>query len=292
MPVNKSSKVILSKISLSEPRKFGQNGVQIVFLNYDGQNPLLVQTPKVNVLWDAKYYSDSETNGKYAVQFSMPNIDSDKDMASFHNKMQEIDNMIIDNAYENRSAWFKGGGKLSRDTIETLYTPMVKLSTDPETGEPDGKYPPKFQYKIVKKDNIHECSVYSKDKVEFNIDDKDGENYMNLEEILTKGSSMNIILKCNGVWIINNKFGCTWRAEQVMVTTKLSNSLKGCAFLPDDDDEVCDTVDTPPENVIDDTDSDNDSDNGSDNDSESDDEPVPEPEPEPVKKKVRRVKKA
>lgn len=287
MPVIKASSVNLSKLSLSDPRKFGQNGVQIVFANYDGQNPLHVQTPKVDVLWDAKYYADSETKGKYAVQFSMPNIDSDKEMGSFHSKMNEMDNMIIDSAFENRVAWFKGGAKLSRDTIETLYTPMVKLSTDSDTGEPDGKFPPKFQFKIVKKDNKHECSVYNSSRVEYNIDDEDADNYVNLEDVLTKGSTMNIILKCNGVWIINNKFGCTWRAEQVMVTTKPSNSLSGCAFIKDDDDEVSsDVVDS---GVVD---SDTPVQVDSDNDS-SEEEPAPAPEPAAPKKKVRRaVKKA
>ena len=48
---------------------------------------------------------------------------------------------------------------------------------------------------------------------------------------------MNIILKCSMVWLINNKFGVTWYAEQIMVTEKVSNSLgNGCAFIDDDDE--------------------------------------------------------
>ena len=101
---------------------------------------------------------------------------------------------------------------------------------------------------------------------------------------------MNVILKCSMVWLINNKFGVTWYAEQVKVTEKVSTSLgKACAFIDDDDDEVVnDVVDDVVNDVV------NDADNG---DLDSDDETPtevqePEPEPEPKKKVVRRVKKA
>jgi len=284
MPVVKAQNVNLSKITLSDPRKFGQNGVQIVFVNYDGQNPLYIQSPKVDILWDAKYFPDNETGGKYNVQFSLPNVDSDT--GSFLNKMNELDEHIIDVAYENRATWFKNGKKLSRETIETLYTPLIKVSTDPDTGEPNGKYPPSFKFKIVKKENKHECSVYDSKRSEYNIDEPDSDNYADLEQVLTKGSTMGVILKCNGVWLINNKFGCTFRAEQVMVTTRPSTALgRGCAFIPDDDDEVVNDVVEP----VSQSDTTVVNDSGDDSDDDSHVEPVPDTE---TKKKVRRVKKA
>ena len=284
MPVVKAQNVNLSKITLSDPRKFGQNGVQIVFVNYDGQNPLYIQSPKVDILWDAKYFPDNETGGKYNVQFSLPNVDSDT--GSFLNKMNELDEHIIDVAYENRATWFKNGKKLSRETIETLYTPLIKVSTDPDTGEPNGKYPPSFKFKIVKKENKHECSVYDSKRSEYNIDEPDSDNFADLEQVLTKGSTMGVILKCNGVWLINNKFGCTFRAEQVMVTTRPSTALgRGCAFIPDDDDEVVNDVVEP----VSQSDTTVVNDSGDDSDDDSHVEPVPDTE---TKKKVRRVKKA
>ena len=303
MPVTKASNVNFSKISFSDPRKLGQNGVQIVFVNYDGnQNPLYIQTPKVGITWDSKYFPDTNggDGGKYGVQFSMPITGGDKSMSAFHDKMVEFDNHMIDIGYENRAVWFKNGKKLSRETVETLYSPMVKLSTDSETGEPNGKYPPSFKFKIKRKDGKHECSVYDSSKSVYNIDSQEDENFVKLEDILVKGASMNVILKCSMVWLINNKFGVTWYGEQIMVTEKVSNSLgNGCAFIDDDDEEVSDTVDTNSGSVeVVDSDEDHDqavnpveAEDVSDSDS-GDDEPEPEPEPEPVKKKVRRVKKA
>jgi len=302
MPVTKASNVNFSKISFSDPRKLGQNGVQIVFVNYDGnQNPLYIQTPKVGITWDSKYFPDTNggDGGKYGVQFSMPITSGDKSMSTFHDKMTEFDNHMIDIGYQNRAIWFKNGKKLSRETVETLYSPMVKLSTDSETGEPNGKYPPSFKFKIKRKDGKHECSVYDSNKSVYNIDDKDGDNFVNLEDILVKGAAMTVILKCSMVWLINNKFGVTWYGEQIMVTEKVSSSLgNSCAFLDDDDDEQSDTVNTPSASVeVVDSDDDDEVEEVVEveaedvSDSESDDEPAPEPVETP-KKKVRRVKKA
>jgi hypothetical protein len=89
------------------------------------------------------------------------------------------------------------------------------------------------------------------------------------------------VLKCNGIWIANGKFGCTWRAEQIRVKVP-EGGLKEFAILSDSEDEDDSdpvrpnqepvVVQKEVENMIEDS---------------SDEEEVPkEPEPEPVEKKV------
>ena len=291
MSVIFAENVDLSKISIAEPKKLpGKLGIHTMYVNYEGgmDRNLLMQTPKVDITWDAKYYVDNEnsSDGKTQVEFSLRGIDTDKQVTAFHNKMIEFDKYMIEIAYENRTTWFPKLKKITRDTIETLYTPNIKVSTDSESGEPDGKWPPSFKFKIKRKDEVHDCSVYDPQKNTYNIDDEHGADFVNLEDILKKGSTMNVILKCPTVWLINNKFGVTWYAEQVKVTEKVSKSLgKACAFIEDEDDEVVNDV---VNDVVDDVD------NGADNDAvDSDDEaPTEVSEPVPKKKVVRRVKKA
>ena len=76
------------------------------------------------------------------------------------------------------------------------------------------------------------------------MDNAEAEDFVELKNVLVKGATVNLILKCVSVWLINGKFGVTWQAEQIMVTQKPSVSLSGCAFLKEDDDEV------PPNNVV------------------------------------------
>ena len=121
--------------------------------------------------------------------------------------------------------------------------------TDKETGEPSGKFPPSFGLKINMWDGKHQCKVYNQNKELFNIDDKDADDFKSLkDDILLKGSSIKVLLKCHGIWVINGKFGCTWRAEQLKVKVP-EKSINDYAFRDDDDDEDIDVSSDSKEDI-------------------------------------------
>ena len=234
MSAMKASSVSLSKISLSAPKTL-DNGGKMIFLNYDGGiNPLFLQTPEVEIPFDPSYYSDNDTSGKYQVKFSLKNMEDYPDIRAFHDKLQSMDELLKQKAVENSVPWFKKK-TMTMDTIDSLYSPMIKVSVDAETGEPNGKYPPSFGFKIVKKDNKVLCTLYDKKKNVFDVN-KETETPIDILNILRKGSSIKAVLKCNGVWLANGKFGCTWRAEQVRVQVP-EGGLQDFAIQTDSDDE-------------------------------------------------------
>ena len=49
--------------------------------------------------------------------------------------LSQFDNLIKKKCIENSVAWHKKK-EMSMETVESLYTTMVKVSTDPETGDP------------------------------------------------------------------------------------------------------------------------------------------------------------
>ena len=255
--VRKPSEVQVAHLQFSEPKKL-PNGGNMIYVNVNnGFDPLYVQTPKVNVLWDTKYYADNDgTGGKYSIIFSMNDMESNKTMKDFHDMLAEMDTRIITAAFENRKDWFGAKFKSSsQETIESLYTPMVKVHIDKETGEPSGRFPPSFGFKIVKRDNVHMCKVYDDNRQLFNIDDESAEGFKSLaEDVLIKNATMNVLLRCNGIWVINGKFGCTWRAHQLKVKVPES-AISGYAFRDDDDDmDVVDDVVVSVTEPVDDTD--------------------------------------
>ena len=236
--VMKASEINVSKLNFSQPKKL-PNGGNKVYVNNDS-GTLYVQTPDVNILWDTKFYSgDSEDSGNYPIEFSLTNLENNQQMKDFHDMLVSFDNHLVDLAYNNRKEWF--GAKLAkanRDTIESLYTPMVKISIDRETGEPNGKYPPRFGFKINMWEGKHQCKVYDDKRTLFQIDDKDAPDFKSLkDDILLKGSSIKVLLKCHGIWVINGKFGCTWRAEQLKVKVS-QKTINEYAFRDDDDEDV------------------------------------------------------
>ena len=50
-----------------------------------------------------------------------------------------------------------------------------------------------------------------------------------------KGTKVKMILKCNGLWISNVGWGCTWRAEQIKINTPVG--FTGYAFDDSDDED-------------------------------------------------------
>ena len=290
------SKVDFSKISISAPKTM-DNGGKMLYLNYGGGiNSLYVTTPEVEVPFDPSYFADNENSGKYSVKFSMKDLDGNKSMMDFHTWATAMDGMLLQKASENSQSWFRKA-KLSDETLKELYTPMVKVSTDPETGEPNGKYPDSFAFKINKRDGkFKDFSIYDANKVVFDVDGTT-DNPTDITKLIVKGALIKVVLKCNGIWVANGKFGCTWKAEQVRVKVP-EGGLKDFAIMSDSDSE--DEVDSAPPlarqtsvapaNMVEDS-SDEEVDNVVDGD-DSDPEPEPKPEKKKVVKKVRKVKRA
>jgi len=209
------------------------NGAKTLYLNNgEGISPLFVQSPEMTVPFDSgKYYPDNETSGKYTIKVSMDNMETNPQMKAFHDMLVRMDEKVMNDGIENSLAWFKKKNP-NGDVIKELYTPMVKVSLDAETGEPNGKWAPSFGFKIVKRDEkvLADCYDSNKNKLE-----TEGESAVNLETMFTKGTKVKMILKCNGLWIASGKFGCTWRAEQIKIVTPVGFS--GYAFEDSDDED-------------------------------------------------------
>ena len=214
------------------------NGAKVIYLNNgDGINPLFIQSPEMNIPFDSgTYYPDNDNSGKYAIKVSMDNIETNQSMKDYHTMLNDMDNHLIKMGIENSSDWFKTQQWFKKkgtpeEKIADNYTRMVKVSLDSETGEPNGKWAPSFGFKIVKRNGVVLCDCYDSNK---NKLETDGEGAVDLETMFKKGTKVKMILKCNGLWISNVGWGCTWRAEQIKIDVPVGFS--GYAFDDDDDD--------------------------------------------------------
>ena len=244
----KLSKFDFKKVSFSAPRNLGDKGGKILYLNYDNA-PLSIKTPEINVAWDVKYYEDpAPESGKYSVSVKFDNLD-DKSQSDMHSVLNELDNVLLKSCYENRAVWLKKAG-ITEEGIKLLYTPLIKRSVDKETGEVNGKWPDGFRFKMSKWEGVHQFKMFDEDNKLLDLTEID------ITEIMKKGSKVKAVLRCNGVWILGGKFGCTWKAQQLKV--EAPKKMKECAFESDDDDSDDDGGDKA-EAEADDSDDDSDS---------------------------------
>lgn len=218
----------LKNVSFSAPRQIGTSGAKMLYLNYDGQG-LSIQLPNLQVGWDIKYFEDKPGSGKYQVSLKFSDL-NDKKQKEMHTFLETLDKLLIKAGHENRAAWLKLP-KASEEVIETCYSSLIKKSRDKETGEVNGKYPDEFRVKMVKRDGEYQFQMVDEHKSPIDMASED----FNMEEHVKKGTKFRGVIRCNGVWIGNGKFGCTWKAEQIMVEN--APVIETYAFDDTDDEE-------------------------------------------------------
>ena len=104
--------------------------------------------------------------------------------------------------HSDKNEWFSGNKKGE-------YSPFLRESAN-------GKYNPTVKVKIpFKEDNSIKTLFFDKEKKKIQVN-----NPMDVSEILQQGAKIQIAAQCVGVWFIGNKYGLSWRADQIRVVEK------------------------------------------------------------------------
>jgi hypothetical protein len=282
----KGKNIDVSKVTFSAPKVL-DNGAKLVYVNYNNGR-FSVQTPWMEMPWKMGVYTEGEYP-KYSIDLSFKGMDDTPELQVFHDKLLELGEKIIDGGVDNGVAWLKKKNP-TREVVEAIYNPIVKVSKDKETGEPDGKWPPSMKLKVPRRDGTWECKVQDTNGV---MKINDSENPVNLEDVLVKNTRVRAIMQCVGLWIASGNYMCQWKL--VKADVEVPDGYANEEFLEDTDDE--DAGENQPTQLKDSDEdgSDNaDGANSADGNSSEDAEPSPEPEPlppPPKKKVVRRVVK-
>ncbi len=149
------------------------------------------------------------------------NLSLDKNDALIKS-IKEIDNQMSSFCKEHE--WFPG-------SVKPVYTPMLKESVK-------GDYPPTIKLKIpIKDSNEIKTSFYDSTKKKMVVKTPE-----DVSEVLKQGVRVQAAAECNGIWFMDNKYGLSWKAEQVRITMAESKSRKpdvddDYLFCSDSDDE-------------------------------------------------------
>lgn len=221
----KSDKFSCSNVEYSDPKKL-QHGGQAIYLNYDGK-PLILQTPKMSMPWGmGKFDGDIP---KYSVDLSFKGMDNSESLQSFYSALNQLDEKLVEDGVSNSMQWFKKK-KQTKEVCKALYAPQIKVSKD-KNGEPDGKYPPTMKVKVPWRDGSFQCDAYDS-KRQLIQDD--------LSNVLVKGSQVQALIQCVGIWFAGGKYGCSWKVVQMKVTPPAG--IHGYSFIDDSEDEAEDEV--------------------------------------------------
>jgi hypothetical protein len=206
-----------------------QSGAKAVYINY-GTSKLRIQTPVMYLPYGiGEGFEDKNTKPdnkkKYDVTLSFKGHEENPKIESFLTKLREIESKIIDDAFENREPWFKDEFDGQKTFVARMFSPIVKIDKDKQTGKIVGKYPPTIRFKLPYNTET--------DKFSFDSFNMDGSPFDLIDYISKlKAGKAQLIVELNSLWFAAGKFGCTWK----LITGKFQCSVNNTIDFIDDSD--------------------------------------------------------
>jgi hypothetical protein len=228
--------VNVAKLKYSDVKSLS-NGSKTVYINY-GSDKLTIQTPLMSIPpygigdgtykdKDGKEIKQDNNNKKFDINLSFRGMDDNPKLKQFHDKMQEIERKIKNDAFENRLTWLRDDFDGMKGFTDKMFSPFVKYDKDKDTGKITGRYPPTLKVKLP----------YDNQSENFMFDAYDmDENEIDFKSIMTnlKDAKAQLVIQLSGIWFAGGKYGCTWKV--LMGKFQLPRKSK-FTFVADSDDE-------------------------------------------------------
>lgn len=217
----------ISDINIMAPKlnKSGGKSANIIYI--PSKKGLYVNMQVPILTWGASCFKDPQSGKEtYDLALQFPRKDfstpeTDVLLANF----QELERYIKAEAVKNCMAWFNK--KMTPELVDAAWTPMLKYSKDPNTGEPDMTKSPTLKIKLPKYDGKpFDCEIYDPAGTMLFPDAQSDASPM---ELIPKGINIVAIIQCGGLWFANKAFGVTWRLFQAVVQPK--PSMKGRCLI-------------------------------------------------------------
>jgi hypothetical protein len=206
----------VEEITYSPMRVSPQGGKNIKLISSVNRRWIMMTTPLMDT-YGASDYIDPNTgigNGKYSMSLLFKG--TNEDTQKFLENMTALEDKIKKDALKHSKEWF---GKLytSSEVLEALWSPMLKYSKDPSTGEASKTKPPYLNVKLQKYSEKWNCEVYDeRGNIQYPLEDITASSPLDLIPPSTE-KRVRCVLQCGGIWITNGKFTVTWELKQVAV---------------------------------------------------------------------------
>tara|TARA_Y100000991_G_scaffold214237_1_gene201519 strand:+ start:1001 stop:1747 length:747 start_codon:yes stop_codon:yes gene_type:complete len=185
-------------------------------------NEILLETPIMEAPFGIRKYdeSDNKNKNKFYLDLSFKGYDEEQsEIKVFYEKIKQLDEYIV-----NKSKLFSNKWQLSGKKIEDLYINQIRYNYKDNLN----KYPPTFKIKMSKNNSgLFTTKLYGENK---DVDI--------LENIIKSGSKLQVVIKCNGIWSIKNRFGITWKVRYIKLIPEIEKNLK--TDINDDCYLICD----------------------------------------------------
>jgi hypothetical protein len=180
----KVKEIDFSQIKFSKTNK--KTGLRFMTAYYDKKS-FGIKLPKLRIPFDSRV----NQFGQLEINISLGKEEE------LQKSLQKLDEEMETFVTENE--WFEQGE-------DYCYVPFVKQSED---------FPASIKLKITKKDDMIKTLFYDEEKQKIDVKD-----YRDVVDLIKKGTCIQSAIECSGVWVSGNKFGLTWKTEQIRIISR------------------------------------------------------------------------
>ena len=208
-------------VKYAKPRANASGGKSIGLLNAASNTVLQISSPMM-LTWGVNQFVDEKT-GKvsYDMSLQFPNEEFyDEPTRKFFNNIRDLEQKVKDDAITNSKEWF-GKPKMSAETTDALFTPMLRYPKDKSSLETDYSRAPTFKVKLPCWEGVWKnIDLYDLDRrLVFPVPTTPS---LAPGDFIQKGSHIAAGIQCGGIWFAGGKFGVTWNLIQGIIKPKLS----------------------------------------------------------------------
>lgn len=155
-----------------------------------------------------------DPNVNHTVNLSFKDMETRTSLKNFMCALNKLNEGVINKATERSIDWFKR--KLDKASVRDKFNSNVKMSMS-KVQDPNNL----GTYKYVENDKYaptFRCTLHRQNG-EYTFDTCDDKyEPVDLEKYATKGARFTAILKCSGIYVMNqSSFGISWKVEQMRV---------------------------------------------------------------------------
>lgn len=220
----------LSRINYLNVKTSKMGGKAIGMIDSHTKKSIFIQTPLLYA-WGMQKVVVKDKNGeiqpqtgpdKYSFAIQCPSEVENPEGYAFFEKIKEFEQKILQDAFSHSLEWF-GKPHKSIDATDALLNKMLYYPKGDTTRAPT------FKVTIPVWENACKSEVYDMDGVK--MFPNNGIN--DPETMLThipRGDILTI-LQCGGIYIINGKFGVTWKLTQAVVSKPKEAVVAGICHI-------------------------------------------------------------
>ena len=215
----------VSAVKYFPPKQSNGGGKNVKFISSQLGKGLYLNLPKMTQYGIADYVN--KDTGIHDGKFKMSCKVNSPELVQ---KLLAFKDQLIDDAVKNSQAWFGGSKPISREIAEyNLKFALDYPKVSPNDKTADTSKDPYFKLSIpYYRDSGWDLQVFDPSRRRL----FPSEDYDSPIDLVPKGALVNLFIQCNTIWIVDGKWGPTFKVVQCMVYPQDNTNYRDNCMIP------------------------------------------------------------